>query len=131
MVRRTNKTRSWETVIQHLTEINARYIVRRIKKSPYLYILDKQTKKQFVLKGIGAYDNMPEVEKIVDLIIEIGNKPWPEKPIDQLLKVLEDPDSTPQELNYQWEIYLVAGRAHNPKVVSSNPTPATNYYQGH
>ena len=77
--------------------------MRRIKKSPYLYILDKQTKKQFVLKGIGAYDNMPEVEKIVDLIIEIGNKPWPDKPIEHLLQVLEDPNSDTEELQYSWE----------------------------
>jgi len=103
MVRRISKLRSWEAAIQHLTEINARYIVRRIKKSPYLYILDKHTKKQFVLKGIGAYDNMPEVWEIVELITEIGNKPWPDKPIEDLLKVLKDPESTAEELQYSWE----------------------------
>ena len=70
MVRIINKTRSWEKVIQHLSEIDARYIVRRIKKSPFLYILDKQTKKQFALKGIRAYDNMPEVGKVAELITE-------------------------------------------------------------
>ena len=103
MVRRINKTRSWENVIQHLSEIDARYIVRRIKKSPFLYILDKPTKKQFVLKGIRAYDNMPEVEKVVELITELGNAPWPDKPIEHLLQVLEDPDSAVEELNYSWK----------------------------
>ena len=112
MVRRISKLRSWEAAIQHLTEINARYIVRRIKKSPYLYILDKHTKKQFVLKGIGAYDNMPEVWKVVDLIIEIGNRPWPDRPIEQLLKVLDDPNASFADCNYDWKKIRELTRNH-------------------
>ena len=112
MVRRISKLRSWESAIQHLTEINARYIVRRIKKSPYLYILDKHTKKQFVLKGIGAYDNMPEVWKVVDLIIEIGNRPWPDRPIEQLLKVLDDPNASFADCNYDWKKIRELTRNH-------------------
>ena len=100
MAKRIIRPKSWEDLIQHLINVDARYMVRRFKKSPYLQIRDKQTKQEFSLKAIRSYDNMPEVEKIVDLIIEIGNKPWPDKPIEQLLKVLEDPDASFTELNY-------------------------------
>ena len=98
-----NRFKSWEAAIQELKEINSRYMLRREKKTPWLQIIDKQTKQQFSLKPIRGHDNMPEVWKIVELILHIGNKPWPDKPIEHLLQVLEDPDSTPQELNYQWE----------------------------
>ena len=103
MAKRILKIRSWDDVIQHLIDVDARYMLRRFKKSPYLQIRDKQTKKEFSLKAIRSYDNMPQVAKVADLIIDIGNKPWPDKPIEHLLQVLENPDSTPQELNYQWE----------------------------
>jgi len=95
--------RSWEAAIEELKEINSRYMLRREKKTPWLQIIDKQTKKQFSLKPIRGHDNMPEVWKIVELITEIKNKPWPDKPIEHLLQVLEDPDSDTEELQYSWE----------------------------
>jgi len=103
MARRFQKQRSWDDVIQHLKDVDARYMVRRFKKSPYLQIRDKQTKKEFSLKAIAAFDNMPEVSQVVDLITELGNKPWPDKPIEHLLQVLADPESEIDELNYSWE----------------------------
>ena len=95
--------RSWKAAIEELKEINSRYMLRREKKTPWLQIIDKQTKKQFSLKPIRGHDNMPEVWEIVELITEIGNKPWPDKPIENLIKVLKDPESTVEELQYTWE----------------------------
>jgi len=112
MAKRIIRPKSWEDLIQHLINVDARYMVRRFKKSPYLQIRDKQTKQEFSLKAIRSYDNMPEVEKIVDLIIEIGNKPWPDKPIEQLLKVLEDPNASFADCNYDWEKIRDLTRKH-------------------
>ena len=103
MAKRILKIRSWDDVIQHLIDVDARYMLRRFKKSPFLQIRDKHTKKEFSLKAIRAFDNMPQVGKVADLIIEIGNKPWPDKPIEHLLKVLENPASDTEELQYTWE----------------------------
>ena len=103
MAKRILKIRSWDDVIQHLIDVDARYMLRRFKKSPFLQIRDKHTKKEFSLKAIRAFDNMPQVGKVADLIIEIGNKPWPDKPIEHLLQVLEDPNSDTEELQYSWE----------------------------
>ena len=46
------KTRTWEDVINFLVDIDARYMVLRYKKTPFLCIRDKQTKKQFSLKPV-------------------------------------------------------------------------------
>ena len=37
------KTRNWEDVIDFLVDIDARYMVRRYTKSPFLSIRDKQS----------------------------------------------------------------------------------------
>ena len=87
-------------------------MIRREKKTPWLQIIDKQTKKQFSVKPIRGHDNMPEVWKIVELITDIGNKPWPDKPIEQLLKVLEDPNASFADCNYDWKKIRELTRNH-------------------
>ena len=47
MLRSLKKTRSWEDVIDFLVDIDARYMLRRNKNTPFLCIRDKKTKKQF------------------------------------------------------------------------------------
>ena len=47
-----NRFKSWEAAVQELKEINSRYMLRREKKTPWLQIIDKQTKKQFSLKRL-------------------------------------------------------------------------------
>jgi len=97
-----SKLRKWEDVVQDLVLQKSRYMIRRREKSTYLQIIDKQTKKRFSLAPIQAWENMPDVLRIHELILDIGNKPWPDQPIEKLLQVLEDPDSVIEELNYQW-----------------------------
>ena len=50
MLRSRKKTRTWDDVIDFLVDIDARYMLRRNKNTPFLCIRDKQTKKQFSLK---------------------------------------------------------------------------------
>ena len=104
--------RSWESAIEELKLTNSRYMIRREKKTPWLQIRDQQTKKQFSLKPIRGHDNMPEVWEVVDLIIEIKNKPWPDRPIEQLLKVLEDPNASFADCNYDWKKIRELTRNH-------------------
>jgi len=46
-------------------DIDARYMIRRYKKSPFLNIRDKQTDKQYSLKPIKAYENIDQVFSIL------------------------------------------------------------------
>ena len=97
-----SKLRKWEDVVHDLVLQKSRYIIHRRKTSPFIQIVDKQSKKRFSIAPIQAWENMPDVLRIHELILDIGNKPWPDQPIEKLLQVLEDPDSVIEELNYQW-----------------------------
>ena len=52
MPRRGLKIRTWDDVIDHLMDINARHMVRKDSKSPYLCVKDKITKKQVSLRPL-------------------------------------------------------------------------------
>tara|TARA_R100001163_G_scaffold11802_1_gene10870 strand:- start:1260 stop:2519 length:1260 start_codon:yes stop_codon:yes gene_type:complete len=77
-------------------------MIRRREKSPYLQIIDKQTKKRFSLKPIEAWENLSEILRVHELILHIGNNPWPEMSIGQLLEVLENPDASIYDCKYDW-----------------------------
>jgi len=107
-----SKLRKWEDVVQDLVLQKSRYMIRRREKSTYLQIIDKQTKKRFSLAPIQAWENMPDVLRIHELILHIGNKPWPDRPITTLLQILENPESAIIELNYDWEQIRDLTRKH-------------------
>ena len=56
--------KKWETIVNELKQLQTRYMVRREKKTPWLQIFDKQERKQFSLKPIPGWDNMPEINKL-------------------------------------------------------------------
>ena len=70
------KTRTWEDVINFLVDIDARYMVRRYTKSPFLSIRDKQTDKQYLLKPVKAYENIEQVLAVARLIEQVGDQEW-------------------------------------------------------
>ena len=106
------KLRNWKDVVEDLVVQKSRYMIRRREKSPYLQIIDKQTKKRFSLKPIEAWENLSEVLKVHELILHVGNEPWPDKSITRLLQILEDPDSSFTECNYDWEKVRELTRNH-------------------
>ena len=57
-------------------DIDARYMIRRYKKSPFLSIRDKQTDKHYSLKPIKAYENIDQVLIFARLIEHFGNTDW-------------------------------------------------------
>ena len=107
-----SKLRKWEDVVQDLVLQKSRYMIRRREKSTYLQIIDKQTKKRFSLAPIQAWENMPDVLRVHELILHIGDKPWPDRPITTLLEILENPESAIIELNYDWEQIRDLTRKH-------------------
>mgnify|MGYP003147764899 FL=1 len=107
-----SKLRKWEDVVQDLVLQKSRYMIRRREKSTYLQIIDKQTKKRFSLTPIQAWENMPDVLRVHELILHIGDKPWPDRPITTLLEILENPESAIIELNYDWERIRDLTRKH-------------------
>ena len=106
------KLRRWKDVVEDLVVQKSRYMIHRRKKSPYIQIVDKQEKKRFSLKPIEAWENLSEVLKVHELILHIGNEPWPDKSITRLLQILEDPDSSFTECNYDWEKVRELTRNH-------------------
>ena len=74
MIRSRRKTRTWEDIIDFLMDIDARYMIRRYKKSPFLSIRDKQTDKQYSLKPIKAYENIDQVLAVARLIEHFGEQ---------------------------------------------------------
>ena len=74
-------------------DIDARYMIRRYKKSPFLSIRDKQTDKQYSLKPIKAYENIDQVLAVARLIEHVGNTDWNfYMPILNQLKFLDNPN---------------------------------------
>ena len=67
MPRRGLKIRTWDDVIDHLMDINARHMVRKDSKSPYLCVKDKITKKQVSLRPL-IHSNIDQVIKVEKLI---------------------------------------------------------------
>tara|TARA_Y100000994_G_C15279485_1_gene270605 strand:+ start:194 stop:499 length:306 start_codon:yes stop_codon:yes gene_type:complete len=76
MNRSRRKTKNWEDVIYSLMDIDARYMLRRNKNTPFLCIRDKQTKKQISLKPIKAYENIDQILSDARLIEHVGNQEW-------------------------------------------------------
>ena len=74
-------------------DIDARYMIRRYKKSPFLSIRDKQTDKQYSLKPIKAYENIDQVLAVARLIEHVGNTDWNiDMPILDQLEFLDNPN---------------------------------------
>ena len=87
------KTRTWEDVINFLVDIDARYMLRRNKNTPFLCIRDKQTKKQFSLKPVKAFENIDQVLAVARLIEHVGNQDWNfDMPILDQLEFLANPN---------------------------------------
>ena len=87
------KTRTWEDVINFLVDIDARYMLRRNKNTPFLCIRDKQTKKQFSLKPVKAFENIDRVLAVTRLIEHVGNQDWNfDMPILDQLEFLDNPN---------------------------------------
>ena len=100
------KPKSWDDIISDLIIKDTRFIVRRKAKRAYLYIRDKFTNKEFSLNPIRAFDNMPEVCKVAELIEHIGDKEWNFGiPIEKQLAYLDDPDIVLEKNStiYVWE----------------------------
>ena len=95
--------KKWETIVNELKQLQTRYMIRREKKTPWLQIFDKQERKQFSLKPIAGWDNMPEINKIADFIAELENQPWPDIPAKNLIEIIDNPDQTFFECKYDWE----------------------------
>ena len=93
MKRSRNKIRDWDDVVGFLMDIDARYMVRRYTKSPFLSIRDKQTKKQYSLKPIKAFENIDQILSVARLIEHVGNQEWNlDIPILDQLKYLNNPN---------------------------------------
>ena len=93
MKRSRNKIRDWDDVVGFLMDIDARYMVRRYTKSPFLSIRDKQTKKQYSLKPIKAFKNIDGILAVARLIEHVGNQEWNlDIPILDQLAYLDNPN---------------------------------------
>ncbi len=93
MKRSRNKIRDWDDVVGFLMDIDARYMVRRYTKSPFLSIRDKQTKKQYSLKPIKAFENIDQILSVARLIEHVGNQEWNlDIPILDQLEYLNNPN---------------------------------------
>ena len=89
MPRRGLKIRTWDDVIDHLMDINARHMVRKDSKSPYLCVKDKITKKQVSLRPL-IHSNIDQVIKVEKLIEHLGNQDWNYSvPIEKQIEYLE------------------------------------------
>lgn len=95
--------KKWETIVNELKQLQTRYMVRREKKTPWLQIFDKQERKQFSLKPIAGWDNMPEINKVADFIAELENQPWPDIPAKNLIEIIDNPDQAFFECKYDWD----------------------------
>ena len=51
-------------------------MLRRNKNTPFLCIRDKETKKQFTLKPVKAFENIDRVLAVTRLIEHVGNQEW-------------------------------------------------------
>ena len=93
MNRIRRKTRKWEDVIEYLVDIDARYMLRRTQKTPFLNVRDKETGKQFSLKPVKAWENIDQVFAVVRLIEHVGNQDWNlQMPILDQLEYLDNPN---------------------------------------
>ena len=110
------KPKSWDDIINELINKNTRFIVRRKSNRPYLLIRDKFTNKEFSLQPIRAFDNMPEVQKVAEVIAKVGDKEWPiEQPIESLIKLLNDEEVKNFETPYTWNTLRVLTLNHLTK----------------
>jgi len=107
-----SKLRKWTDVVEDLVVQKTRYMIRRREKSPYLQIIDKHTKKRFSLAPINAWENLPDVLRVHELILHIGDKPWPDTPVLKLLEILENPDASVIECEYDWDRVRVLTLQH-------------------
>ena len=73
------------------------YQIRTIpnfQKTPFLNVRDKETKKQFSLKPVKAWENIDQVFAVVRLIEHVGNQDWNyQMPILDQLEFLDNPNS--------------------------------------
>ena len=93
-------------------DIDARYMVRRYTKSPFLSIRDKQTKKQYSLKPIKAFENIGQILSVSRLIEHVGNQEWNlHIPILDQLAYLDNPNLgiEKEQPLYTWDdIYKIS-----------------------
>ena len=74
-------------------DIDARYMLRRNKNTIFLCVRDKQTKKQFSLKPVKAYENIDQVLAVARLIEHVGKHDWNfDMPILDQLEFLDNPN---------------------------------------
>ena len=116
MPRRGLKIRTWDDVIDHLMDINARHMVRKDSKSPYLCVKDKITKKQVSLRPL-IHSNIDQVIKVEKLIEHLGNQDWNYSvPIEKQIQYLENPNLVIEKDSpiYSWEdIYRITNEHLN------------------
>ena len=113
MPSRKTKPKSWNDVIDDLINKNTRHIIRRSKQTPYLQIRDKLTNKQFSITSIRSFDNMPEVQKVAEVIEKLGDKEWPkEQSIESLIALLDDKEIKNFETPYNWDSLRVLTLNH-------------------
>lgn len=110
------KPKSWNEIVSDLINLESRYMIRRSKKTPFLSIKDKLKNKEFSLRPIRAYENMPEIQQIALVIEKIGDKEWPiEQPIESLIKLLNDEEVKNFETPYTWNSLRVLTLNHLTK----------------
>ena len=110
------KPKSWNEIVSDLINLESRYMIRRSKKTPFLSIKDKLKNKEFSLRPIRAYENMPEIQQIALVIEKIGVKEWPiEQPIESLIKLLNDEEVKNFETPYTWNSLRVLTLNHLTK----------------
>ena len=111
MNRSRRKAKHWQDVIDFLMDIDARYMLRRNTNTPFLNVRDKQTKKQFSLKPIKAYENIDQILSVTKLIEHVGNKEWNlDIPILDQLEHLDNPNLgiEKEQPLYSWnDIYKI------------------------
>ena len=104
------KIKSWDDVVTDLAQANTRFMLVRRKKSPYLQIIERKSKKQFSLAPIYAWDNQPEILRVFEFIIELGDAPWPAIKPEEIISDDFQPEkiATP----YTWEEIKELTRNH-------------------
>ena len=104
------KIKSWDDLVTDLAQANTRFMLVRRKKSPYLQIIERKSKKQFSLAPIYAWDNQPEILRVFEFIIELGDAPWPAIKPEEIISDDFQPEkiATP----YTWEEIKELTRNH-------------------
>ena len=104
------KIKSWAALVESLGQENTRFMLKRREKRPYLLIIDKHTNTQFSLSPIRAWDNQPEILRVFEFIVELGNAPWPDIKPEQIISDDFQPEkiATP----YTWKEIKELTRNH-------------------